>query len=230
MPSGIPMARSHPLSRAAAKDYYDRWGLRQDHQHYEDRAVERLFQQLHLEQANGVVELGCGTGRWAQVLLAEHLPGTGTYWGGDISDTMVATAKARLHPFGDRAVVEQIDGDMPLPLAAGSCDRFFSTYVLDLLPEAEIEQCIGEARRLLVPGGWLGLAGITPGTTPASKLVMQGWQWLHLLKPEWLGGCRPLRLEPWLSPADWAIEFRTVESANGIASEVLVARRRPLPD
>lgn len=223
------MPASNPLSRSAAKDYYDRCGLRQDDQHYEDAAVEALFEQLHLETAQAVVEFGCGTGRWAQVMLANHLPKTATYWGGDISDTMTATAQERLRPFGERARVVQVSGDLPLPLTAECCDRLISTYVLDLLPEAEIQQFVAEAYRLLVPGGWLGLAGITPGKTLTSKLVMTGWQWLHWLKPEWLGGCRPLRLAPWLPETHWKLEFQTVKTASGIASEVLVARKLPPP-
>lgn len=220
------MPPSNPLSRSAARDYYDRYGLRQDDQHYEDAAVEQLLAHLQLSDATRVVEFGCGTGRWGQVMLEHHLSQMATYWGCDISSTMVATAQERLQRFGARVQVVQIEGDLPLPLGAQGCDRILSTYVLDLLPDAEIEQFIAEAHRLLQPGGWLGLASITPGPTLSSAVVMQGWQWLHLLKPEVLGGCRPIRLAPRLSQTDWAIELQTVTTASGIASEVLAARKR----
>lgn len=223
-PFWYSMPSANPLSRAAAKAYYDRYGLRQDRQHYEDDAVEQLFNQLQLRQARQVVEFGCGTGRWAQHLLSAYLEPEARYWGCDISDTMVATARQRLQAYGERAQVVQIGGDLPLPLEAESCDRILSTYVLDLLPEGEIQAFMAEAQRLLVPGGLMGLASIAPGTAPVSKAVMQGWQWLHQLRPQWLGGCRPLQLAAAV-PAGWQINHQQRLTHAGITSEVVVARR-----
>lgn len=224
------MTATRTLSRAAAKAFYDRFGERQDRQgFYEDPALDDLVAHAAFDDAQAVVELGCGTGRLAERLLARHLPATATYWGGDLSATMVELARRRLAPFGERATVEPLTGDLPLPLADAACDRFLSTYVLDLLPEGEIATTLAEAHRLLRADGLLCLVGITPGSTLASRIMMRLWKGLHTLRPALVGGCRPLALVPRLDPKRWTVDHHRVVSAYGVASEVLVARSATPP-
>lgn len=214
------------LSRDEARRFYDRFGARQDSQaFYEDRALDALIRSGDFENAQRVVEFGCGTGRFAARLLGELLPATATYAGFDLSATMVSLARERLRELGERARVEPSDGSAELPLPAGDCDRFVSTYVLDLLSEGEIQQVLAEAHRLLVPGGLLCVTGLTTGVGPLSRVLIAVWRAVHWLKPSLVGGCRPVEVVPLLPEADWEVAHSAKVVAWGIPSEVLVARR-----
>ncbi|MFQ5351241.1 MAG: class I SAM-dependent methyltransferase, partial [Thermoanaerobaculia bacterium] len=94
------------LGRAEARTFYDRFGPRQDRQaFYEDAALEGLLAEGGFEGARSVAEFGCGTGRFAEILLAEKLPAEAVYLGVDLSPRMVELARTRLARFGGRARV-----------------------------------------------------------------------------------------------------------------------------
>jgi ubiquinone/menaquinone biosynthesis C-methylase UbiE len=217
------MARMTTLTPQEAKAFYDRFGARQDRQSfYEAAALEQLVAHGDFGGAKHVFEFGCGTGRFAFDLLRHHLPETASYRATDISTTMVELASARLAEFAPRASVTTASGDIAFPLPDGSVDRVIATYVLDLLSDGAIDRFLGEARRVLQPDGLLCVVGITFGTSPLSRTIMRGWQWLFTQRPSWVGGCRPSEIQRRLSSA-WRIRFRTVVVAWGIASEVVIA-------
>jgi len=77
------------LSTADAERYYDRFGSRQDDQgFYEAPALDILVGYGIFEAAQAVVEFGCGTSKFADCLLRDHLSPTARYWGFDLSATM----------------------------------------------------------------------------------------------------------------------------------------------
>ncbi len=76
---------------------------------------------------------------------------------------------------GSRRAQHTSDGSTTLPAADRSCDRFVSTYVLDLLSEDDIRAALRDARRVLVPSGRLCLASLTTGHTPWSRTVCRAW-------------------------------------------------------
>lgn len=213
------------LSHSEARAFYDRFGARQDLQRfYEHRAIEVLLAHGALDAARGVVEFGCGTGALARELLENRLRPDATYLGLDVSSTMVKLARARVAPWAKRARIEQTGGEPRIPLPDASCDRLLSAYVLDLLSEEDICAVLRDAHRVLAPGGLLCLASLTFGQGPASRAVCRAWQWLHALRPQLVGGCRPIRLGPFVEPA-WALLHRQVVCAFGVCTEVVVARR-----
>lgn len=215
------------LSRTETRRFYDRFGARQDRQaFYEDAALDVVIERGAFDTARAVVELGCGTGRFAERLLAERLDAEATYRGFDLSGTMVGLASSRLARFGGRAEVRRTDGSIELDLPAGGCDRFVANYVVEILPRPEREALIAEAHRLLEPGGRMMLVAITPGCTTVSRAVMGVWNAIHSLRPRAVGGCRAIVLGDLVDTARWRIEHHEVVSRWGIASEVLVARRR----
>ena len=215
------------LTRKETKAFYDRFGSKQDKQaFYEDPAIRVLIEQAHFDQAETVVEFGCGTGRFAKCLLADHLSEKATYWGCDISKTMVALAENRIRPYGGRAKVVEMDGGLGLPHADAGTDRFVSNYVLDILAEVDTQQVLNEAHRVLREDGLVCLVSITSGIHLFSKLVMGLWKWTHVLRPTLVGGCRPIELSQYLRSKDWDITHQSIVVAFGVASEVIVARKR----
>jgi hypothetical protein len=104
-------------------------------------------------------------------------------------------------------------------------DRFVSTYVLDILSEADIHRLIAEAKRVLRTEGILGLVSITEGANSLPKLLMSAWKRIHKLRPSLVGGCRPISLLNYVTPPDWEIVHHGFVVAFGITSEVLIARK-----
>jgi cyclopropane fatty-acyl-phospholipid synthase-like methyltransferase len=215
------------LSRDRAKAFYDAFGAKQDAQaFYEEKALRELIAHSDFPHAASVFEFGCGTGKLAERLLEHHMRIGATYAGVDLSSTMVTLARTRLARFGERARIEQTDGSDPWRGVVHPVERVVTTYVLDLLPDDEIDAFLSSAMNALVPGGRLSVASLTNGTTIASRVVMSGWRGLFRLSPRIVGGCRPVRMAERLAPRDWNIMHRSTLSAWGIASEVVVAGRR----
>ena len=212
------------LTLEEAKAYYDDFGAKQDSQSfYEGPATKRLITNSHFDQAASVFEFGCGTGRFAHELINEHLPPDAIYCGTDVSSTMIQLATERLKSFGPRAMVTLSSTNVDIPVGDDSVDRFVSTYVFDLLPQAVAKKVFDEAHRVLQSDGLLCLASITHGTTFVSHIVMNIWGWIFSRKPSLVGGCRPTELTELLPATHWQIRHRSVVVAWGIASEVMIA-------
>jgi len=212
------------LTRSQIKQFYDRFGRKQDSQaFYEDAGLDDLIAHSAFDSAQSVFEIGCGTGRFALRLLTKCLPSSASYLGIDLSRTMIDIAKERLAPFAGRAKVSLTDGTIEFPLPDHSVDRAIATYVFDVLPVADIEQAIREAERVLRPGGKLCLTSLTKGVTLSSRVVAGLWSTLFRLHAAWVGGCRPIELESFVDRQRWRIEYRSVVVRFGVPSEVLVA-------
>lgn len=213
------------LSHEKARAFYDWFGTKQDWQRfYEYPAVDSLVRHLSLASAKSVIEFGCGTGRLAGSLLADHLPADAEYLSLDVSPVMVGLTEGRLARFGDRARVLLTTGETTLPVASGSFDRFISTYVLDLLTEDDVRSLVAEAHRVLALGGLLGLVSLTHGFTPLSRVFEKVWVTLHRANPAFVGGCRPISLQRFVRGA-WAIRHAQKIARFGVPSEVLVAEK-----
>jgi ubiquinone/menaquinone biosynthesis C-methylase UbiE len=215
------------LTPGQARRVYDRIGRAQDWQRfYEGAATAQLVGHAAFGDARAVVELGCGTGRFATRLLGDLLPATATYLGIDVSPLMVTLATERLAPWRDRATVALADAGERVPRSDESADRVVSNYVFDLLSPEATRAALDEAHRVLAPGGLLCLAGLTPGEAGLAHLVSRAWKSVWMRAPVLVGGCRPIRVVDRLDPARWDIRHRRVVVAWGIASEALIAARR----
>ena len=105
-----------------------------------------------------VVDLGCGTGRWLEV-LKEREPHS--LLGVDASLEMLQQAKRKLK---DAARFAHADGSRA-PLQAGSADLVMGNFVLSYVEDAH--QFLANARAALRVGGSLFLTDVHPGTSAA---------------------------------------------------------------
>ena len=196
------------FSRADARRFYDRFGAKQDAQgFYEDAALEALIAHGEFSLARSVLEIGCGTGRLAARLLADHLTASATYVGVDISETMVGLARRRLEPWSARARVQVSDGDFDFAACGGPFDRVVATYVFDLLSHDDIARALAAARRATSNGGLLCACGLTRGTDILSKATSSLWALLHnaeAIPGRRLPPCRARRTHSRRSVADRA--------------------------
>lgn len=214
------------LTRDESRAFYDRFGSKQDRQHwYEGPATRDLLAHGGFETATAVFELGCGTGALAEELLAYHLPPTARYLGVDSSATMVELTRARLARFAGRAAVWLTDGSLSFAAPDGSYDRFVTAYVLDIFSPDDIRLALAEALRLLAPDGRLGVVSLTRGPTIPSRLVAWLWDRVHRLHPRLVGGCRPIHVQDFLEEERWRVDYHRVVTAFGVPSEVVVMRK-----
>lgn len=218
------MGKTPHFSREDARRYYDKAGSFQDKQgFYEDVAFDALVRHGQFTAAQSVFEFGCGTGRFAERLLADVLPPTARYAGVDISTTMLELARGRLAPWAGRAEVRKSGAGFDFSDLGGPFDRIVATYVFDLLSEDDIAAALAGCRAAASPGSLLCAAGLTHGTTALSRLTSSAWSWVRSLKPSLVGGCRPLELCDHLPKADWRVIHREVVVGATVPSEVIVA-------
>src|SRR5260370_30890296 len=180
---GVPLPHEvRVLTHEQAQAFYNRMGIKQDWQaFYEAKATHDLVTHASFETAQAVFEFGCGTGAFAEHLLAAHLLPKAQYVAVDSSTTMIRLAQAPLARFGSRVPVEQTDGSLRFGAASCSSDRFVSTYVADLLSASDIAEVLSEAHRLLSPEGLLCLVRLAPGPTGFARLVTGVWRGIHRL-------------------------------------------------
>lgn len=211
------------LTPREAGRVYDRIGRFQDWQNfYEGPATRDLEAHAEFESAQSVFELGCGTGAYAARMLDRLLPGEATYHGVDVSDKMVAMASRRLERFGDRARVDHVSGEPPLPGSDGTFDRFLAIYVIDLLSDDLASDLLKEAHRLLGTGGRVCLVSLAQGETRAARAVCSAWNAAFRLSPSLVGGCRPVDL-PGLLDATWRVDYVGTVTAWAVTSQIVVA-------
>jgi SAM-dependent methyltransferase len=218
------------LTPTEARRLYDRRRPWQEAQaFYVRRALDELLARGGFEQARAVFEFGCGTGLFAARLLAYHLPERSRYLGIDVSRNRARRAAERVQRWEGRAEVRVSDGAMLL--AVGDCefDRFVSNYVLDLLRPSDVHALLREAGRVLAPDGKLCVTGLSNGEGFFSRVVMLAWEGVWSLRPEIVGGCRPMELGGLLAAGEWELEQRSLVSSLGIVSEVVIARKKVRP-
>ena len=219
--------KSRMLTHQQAASFYNHLGAKQDWQaFFEAPATRDLIAHASFETAQAVFEFGCGTGAFAEQVLAHHLPPQATYLAVDSSATMVRLARSRLAREGARVTVRQTDGSLQFGERSGAFECFVSTYVLDLLSLSDMAQLLAEARRLLAADGHLCLVSLTRGSTVLSRLVTWSWTRLHALEPRLVGGCRPLALRDCLPNTGFHMDYAQVITCFGVPSEVVVASKQ----
>ena len=216
-------AKQSTLTSSEAQAFYDKFGKKQDAQgFYENPALDDLIAHAAFQDSYKIFEFGCGTGKFAERLLAEYISSSATYFGCDVSATMVNLAVQRLLHYEKQAKVVQSDGTVHFPLFDHTVDHVVSNYVLDLLSEEDIKMVFTESHRVLTPGGKLCLVSLTKGVTVPSRIVSFLWAAVFRMRASLVGGCRPIRLEPFIDHHRWQLEYRNVPTPFGVPSEVIV--------
>ncbi|MBN1401551.1 MAG: methyltransferase domain-containing protein [Anaerolineae bacterium] len=124
----------------------------------------------YLREGMSLLDCGCGSGSITVGLAAAEAPGQAI--GIDISDVEIARARNRAAEQGVRNLDLRVGGVTHLPFPDESFDAVFSHNVLEHLrdPLGALE----EMRRVLAPGGVLGIRDRAPGgrlMEPRDELV-----------------------------------------------------------
>jgi SAM-dependent methyltransferase len=138
--------------------YLDRIGRLEARQ-----AGERVLAEVLPAAPRRVLDLGCGDGRLAALVLA-HRTAVEEVVCVDRSPAMLARARAN---FAGDARVEVVVGDLEVPLAVpGTFDVIVSGFAIHHLTDERKQQLLAEAVDLLAPGGVFANLEVVASATP----------------------------------------------------------------
>jgi cytosine/adenosine deaminase-related metal-dependent hydrolase/ubiquinone/menaquinone biosynthesis C-methylase UbiE len=142
------------------RDGYRHWAKDYDAQPNPMLSLERRYLEPLIPCAAGldVVDLGCGTGRWLEILKNSE---PRSLFGIDASREMLRQAKRKLRA---RACLLLADAESS-PLAPASADIVFANFVLSYVEDAQA--FLDNIRCALRPGGSMFLTDLHPETTVA---------------------------------------------------------------
>jgi len=139
---------------------------------------DRMLDELQPPEGGTVLEVGCGTGR-NLILAAKRYPNV-RFFGFDISNEMLVTARSSIARAGfeDRITVAQGDAtsfDMDKLFGQPYADRVFISYTLSMVPPWR--ESLPEALEAVAPGGRLHIVdfGQQEGWPKAFKMMLFAW-------------------------------------------------------
>lgn len=159
-------------------------------------------EELAPHNATRLLELGCGPGTVAAHILRSHSKPEALFLS-DISPAFLPEARRATALEGDALVLAADPAG--LPLAAGAVDRVLAMATLHHMTDGGIACALGEAARVLIPGGRLVLVEDWAfederGFESLARRIraIAGHRENHKTAEEWLGlagsaGLRPLR-------------------------------------
>ena len=112
--------------------------------------IERAMADMKIQPEDRIIDLGCGTGRNAQ-LMAKYLSDKGSILGLDIGDEMIAQFKEKFKQ-RQNIKVEKMHIDEPLPFE-NEFDKALISFVLHGFQPNKQEIIISNIKKVLKPGG-----------------------------------------------------------------------------
>lgn len=208
-------------TKAQAKEAYDRMSLLYDYfagifeQPYKDMALNHL----NITRGETVLEIGFGTGQCLRQ-IAELVGESGRVNGIDISSGMLSVTKKRLERAGLWSRVELTCEDaVILPYPDNQFDAVFMSFVLELFDTPEIPQMLVETRRVLKPGGRVGVISIARDR--GESLSLKFYEWLHQKLPQFFD-CRPIYVEQSIYEAGFTVKYEESLRIMSLPGEIVV--------
>lgn len=176
---------------------------------------------LNVSAGETVLEIGYGTGH-ALLALAVAVGDSGRVVGIDISRGMfkVASAKIARENLSGRVTLEQGDA-ATLPFSADSFDAIFISFTLELFDTPEIATVLSECRRVLRPGGRIGVVAMV--RDEHENIPLRIYEWFHQYLPAYVD-CRPIYVQSSLKRAGFQIQEITRKQMWGLPVEVCIAQ------
>lgn len=210
-------------SRADARQAYERasrWSRLEEP--FERRAQATGLELLRVQPGEGVLELGCGAGG-ALVPLSRAVGSAGRVVGLDLSPGMLRQTASRLRRAGltERAQLVVADATF-IPFADASFDAVFMSFTLELFDTPEIPLVLAECRRVLRPGGRIGVVSLSRAAPV--RWPTRLYERLHDRFPATLD-CRPIHACLAIEAAGFEEARSTLIPLWGLRAEAVVAVR-----
>lgn len=210
-----------PRTKAQARASYDRMSRSYDlfAGNFEKRLRNLALKRLNVASGEAVLEIGFGTGHSLE-RIARAVGEEGRVCGVDLSAGMLAISRKRLECAGLSERVELHCGDAAqLPFPDGEFDAAFMSFTLELFDTPEIPVVLGEIKRVLKPGGRLGVVSLS--REDGTPLMLRVYEWLHQRLPQYID-CRPIYVEQALNEVGYRIAHRENESLWGLPAKIAV--------
>jgi len=190
------------------KSFYDRIShsydlLADSNEHV---AREKGLAALDIDEGEKILEIGYGTGH-SLVALAEAAGATGLVYGVDISDGMKKVSEKRVTEAGvaDRVKLS-VANTPPLPFKNHTFDVVSLSFTLELFPLETIPEVLLEIKRVLKPGGRLGVVSMAlPKEEEKDSFLEKTYKWMHQHFPH-IVDCQPINAVGLLKEAGFSIK------------------------
>jgi demethylmenaquinone methyltransferase/2-methoxy-6-polyprenyl-1,4-benzoquinol methylase len=183
----LPVLRT----REEAKLSYDRISRYYDYTTgvFGRKYVEMALERLSIVEGETVLEIGFGTG-YCLKLIAELVGQTGKVYSIDISSGMIEITKKRLEKAGLVKRAELCCGDaVSLPFVDNTFDAVFISFTLEAVDTPEIPKVLEQIKKVLKPGGRLGVASMSKEN--GESIFLRLYEWIHNKWPKYVGS-RPI--------------------------------------
>lgn len=185
----------------------------------ESRARRRVLEVAAVRDGGAVLEVACGTGVQLAALASRNPSGRTV--GVELADGMLERARKELGRTGlENAELLKADA-LDLPFADETFDLVVASYVLDLLPRAEIPVALSEMKRVLRDGGRLVLSNMTKGERPLHRV----WDGLYSRGIVLTANCRGVLAAPVLKQLSFADVHREYLTQMSFPTEIVTARK-----
>ena len=191
--------------------------------------LERKPRMAGLDQAglasdDKVLEVAVGPGL-TLVEILKRVHRSNVVFGVDLSPRMLAVSRRRVQAAGYSNVDLREADARHLPFPDNSFDVVFNSYMLDLIPLADMPGILQEFRRVLRANGRLVLVNLSK---PDERHRTLGERFYQLLPKTWVpyvaGGCRPVLMAEAVVSAGF-VDVHRQFVRNIIPSEVVAARK-----
>jgi ubiquinone/menaquinone biosynthesis C-methylase UbiE len=211
-------------TKQQARRYYSRLGSFYDllSGGAEGRLRDDAIRRLNIRPGERILEIGIGTGG-GLLRMAEAAGPTGAAMGVDLADGMLAASAKRLRRCGQgcRTMLVCADGAF-LPLRSGPFDAVFLSFTLELFDTPEIPVVLGQCRRMLAPGGRLGIVAmaLAAGPNAMSRLYAAA----HTAFPVWVD-CRAIDTRKAVEDAGFAVLDAARRSMFSLPVDIVISRK-----
>ena len=170
---------------------------------FEKGLRQKGLQLLSVTPSEVVLEVGVGTG-YSLKEIANSVGENGKAYGIDITPQMLEITRKRLRKAGLMDRVELYEGDArKMPYEDSKFDAVYMASTLELFDTPDIPRILKEVKRVLKPGGRLGVASLTKEDKEGS-LFLRFYEWLHQRIPKY-ANCRPIYVEKSVQDAGYEI-------------------------
>ncbi len=210
-------------TRESTRAYYDKISGVYDllSERAEDPMRHRGLELLAAASGERILEIGCGTGH-STIELAQSVGDSGHIDALDLAPKMIRQAEANVHALELHHIVSFIVGDaIKVPSDDASYDAVFMAFTLELFDTPELADVLAEIRRVLRPGGRLGVVSVSHEGDETA--VLRIYECGHKHFPN-LIDCRPIYVRQLLQSEGFKIQTAEIESM-WVPVEIVIATR-----
>jgi len=144
---------------------------------FEHKYRQMALENLAIQAGETVLEIGFGTGHCLRK-IAQAVGSSGRVYGVDISPAMLEVAEKRLKKAVLMDRVELYCGDAAeLPYDNETFDAVFMSFTLELFDTPEIPKVLEQIKRVLRPGGRLGVVSMSKDN--GESIILKLYEWTH---------------------------------------------------